>query len=198
MEVERTLPSVHLDVETIAEFEELLSAGSTDPRLEISLDYGAVSFQSLSSTELRRNATLPGVVRSFEIVAGMPDGQVELESAAGESELSVRIQGEDDWVREHLAAVESFFETHGGKLRTVLERYLAVGLTIGTVLSSLLLYASGFGSAVGMRVPIDALLYGSLALMAGGVLHLLLNAVYPYALIVPDRRLHSTPVYVRV
>lgn len=197
MRYETELPAVHLGGATIAALEELLLEDCTDPEIEIKLDHGPVTYRYASSEELRRDVGLPDVVRSFEVTLAAREGRIEVATDAREAELNLSVAGDGEWAETRRRRVESFFRARGATLRTLLERYLALGLTAAVVVAGLAAYYAGFGPAVGMRTPVDALLYGSLAVFAGGLLHPALNAVYPYAAVVLGDRSRGGPPTVR-
>jgi hypothetical protein len=195
MEYTTRLPATHLGGEALTALEEALTAGCTSPDLEIVLDYGAVTYRHSSLEEIRRDVTLPDVVRSFEVDLSAREGQAEL--VADRQEFVMRLSGDSEWVESKRRSIESFFETHGATARTFLERYLAFCLGFAALSLGLVLYYSGYGAAIGMNSPVDSLLFTSLALMTGGVLHLALNRVYPYAVLVPARSASAYLTYLR-
>lgn len=186
MRYETRLPATHLEGETFIAFEEVLRDGCTNPALEIKLDHGPVTYRYSSTEEIVRNVTLPTLVRSFEIVLRAREGRIELVADEWETPFRLRLIGDREWVNARKQAIESFLRNHGSRIRTFLERYMAIGMAVLVTAAGLGLYYSGFGGIIGMRVPGDALLYGALAVMSGGILHLVLNGIYPYALVVPS------------
>lgn len=184
MEYETRLPAVHLQGGMIAELEELLRSGNTDPEFEIRLDHGSIAYTYSSTAELRRDVGLPDIVRSFRVVLAAREGEIELLADDVAAEFRLRVSGDEGWVESRRRTIEGFFQRNGATVRTLLERYMALAMSGLAVAAGLAMYYGGFGGLVGMRTPIDALLYGSVALIAGGILHLILNRVYPYAAVV--------------
>lgn len=197
MEYETTLPSMHLHGETIAALEDLLLEECTDPELEIGLDHGPVTYRYSSAESLVRDVAPPAIVRSFEVQLAAGEGQIELGTDVQEHELTLSIAGNEDWVEKRRRGIESFFERYGSTPRTLLERYMAIGMTVFAVVAALVVYYGGLGGVIGMRSPVDALLYGSIAAFSGGLLHLLLNVVYPYALVVTRSSVHRPTIFRR-
>lgn len=189
------LPATHLRGDTLTAFEAMLRDGCTDPSLEIELDHGPVTYRYSSTDEIVSNVTLPALVRSFKVVLTAREGRIELTTDGSQAPLRLRLDGNPEWVVSRTHAIESFFETHGSTVRTLLERYLAIGMAATAVALGLVLYAAGFGPVIGMRVPGDALLYGALAVILGGLLHLALHRIYPYALVVTGNGDHRLLVY---
>jgi hypothetical protein len=189
MEYETRLPAIHLRSATVAKLEDVLRRESTDPELEIRLEHGPVVYRYSSAEELSNDVGLPGIVRSFEVVLAAKEGEIELTADDHGAEFTMRLSGERSWVRSRRRTIEAFFRRHGATVRTLLERYLALALGSLAVVAGLAVYHLGFADVVQMRAPVDALLYGCLALMGGGVLHIVLNRLYPYAAIVTDGRL---------
>ena len=70
--------------------------------------------------------------------------------------------------------------------RTLLEQYLGLGLATAVVVISLGLYYGGLGEIIGMSRAFDAFFFGALTVFLGGFLHVALNVVYPYTLVVSD------------
>jgi len=192
MEYETRLPATHLSGETLRELADLVRSECTEPDLEIRLEHERVTYRYVSVRKLTGDVVPPALVRKFEVVVSAREGRIRLVSD-GRRELRLCLNGDHDWVRARGDDLEDFFRTHGSRIRTALERYLALGLAALAVLGGLLCYYAGLGPLVGMQVPADALLYGSLAIFLGGLLHLLLGAVYPYALLVTDTRVGRHP-----
>ena len=197
MEYNTRLPAAHLGGEAMTALEEVLLADCTAPQLEITLDHGSVTYRYSSLEELREDVTPPNVVRSFEVNLTSREGRAELVADDRENEFSMELSGNSEWVRTKRRSIEDFFETHGATVRTFLEQYLAFCLGFAALAFGLVAYYSGFGTFVGMQSPVDSVLFASLALIAGGMLHLLLNHVYPYALLVTSGRPDSHTVYRR-
>jgi hypothetical protein len=197
MEYTTRLPAAHLGGEALPALEEALLAGCTAPRLRVELDHGSVTYRCSSLAEIRNDATLPGVVQSFEVSLTSREGEAALVADGRDNEFRLRLAGDREWVESKRDAVETFFQSRGARLRTFLERYMAFCLGVVATALRLVLYYSGAGSVVGMGSPVDSVLFGSLALIGGGVLHLLLNVVYPYAALVTPNRGATTLVYLR-
>ena len=197
MQYTTRLPAAHLGGEAITALEERLLADCTAPQLEVKLDHGQVTYRFSSLEELRENVALPDAIRSFEVSLTSREGEVELVADDRENEFRVQLSGDREWVHTKRRSIENFFETHGATARTFLERYLAFCLGFAALGFGLVAYYSGFGSLVGMRSPVDSLLYASLALIGGGVLHLLLHRVYPYAALVTSRHASAFATYLR-
>jgi len=191
------LPAIHLGGETLTALEETLSAGCTSPEIDVELEHGAVTYRYTSLREACEDATLPAVVRSFEVSLTSREGRIELVADGREEEFCMELSGEREWVESKRRSIESFFRVHGATVRTFLERYMAFCLGFLATGLGLLLYYTGVGTSLGMGSPVDSLLFGSLALIGGGVLHLLLNVVYPYAALVTSARASSYLVYLR-
>lgn len=189
------LPAIHLGGETLAALEDALSAGCTSPEFDVELKHGSVTYRCSSLREIREDTTLPPVVRSFEVSLTSREGHIELVADKREEEFSLELSGEQSWVEAKRRSLESFFRTHGATVRTFLERYMAFCLSFLAMAGCLLFYYAGLGGVIGMRTPIDSLLFGSVALIAGGVLHLLLNVVYPYVLLVTADGSNTEPIY---
>ncbi|MFW5956356.1 MAG: hypothetical protein ACOCQY_03020 [Halorhabdus sp.] len=197
MERETRLPAIHLRGETMTALDELLRRSSTDPDLTVRMRHGNVTYRYDSIDKIRHDVTLPPVIRSFEVVLTAPEGRIKVASERWENDLTLSLKGNTEWVADRQRELVDFFARHGARLRTFLERYLAVLLTAVVVTTSLLAYYLGMGGLIGMRLPVDALLYGSIAVFVGGILHWLLSAVYPYAVIVSDRAESQFPLYLR-
>jgi hypothetical protein len=197
MEYSTRLPAAHLGGEALPALEEALLSGCTAPSLEVELDHGPVTYTYSSLAEIREDATLPGVVKSFEVSLSAREGEVDLVADDREHELRLRLSGDREFVESKRRAIEGFFRSHGATLRTFLERYMAFCLGFVATALGLVLYYSGVGTDLGMGSPVDSLLFGSLALIGGGVLHLLLNVVYPYAALVTSAHASSWLVYLR-
>lgn len=197
MEWTTRLPATHLGGEALPALEEALLSGCTAPELEVELDHGSVTYRYSSLAEVRDDATLPGVVKSFEVHLTSREGEADLVADDRENEFCLRLSGDREWVESKRRSVERFFQAHGASVRTFLERYMAFCLGFAAIGLGLLLYYSGLGEFVGMGTPVDSLLFGSLALIGGGVLHLLLNVVYPYTALVTTGRASSYLVYLR-
>lgn len=197
MEYSTRLPAAHLGGEALPALEEALLSGCTAPQLEVELDHGRVTYSYSSLAAVREDATLPGVVKSFEVSLTSREGEVDLVADDRENELRLRLAGDREWVESKRRSIEDFFENRGATVRTFLERYMAFCLGFVATGLGLVFYYSGLGTALGMGSPVDSLLFGSLALMGGGVLHLLLNVVYPYAALVTSSRASSWLVYLR-
>lgn len=194
MAYETALPSMHLDGESIVALEELLLEESTDPELEITLDHGRVAYRYSSAETLVGDVAPPALVRSFQVRLTAREGRIELRTARQDQEITLSITGEGNWAESRGRRIESFFETHGSIPRTLLERYMAIGLTLVAIVAALGIHQAGFGGVIGMRTPVDALLYGSIAAFGGGIMHILLNVVYPYALVVTRSGVPRLPV----
>ncbi|PSQ58038.1 MAG: hypothetical protein BRD23_07940 [Halobacteriales archaeon SW_9_67_25] len=197
MEYSTRLPAAHLGGEALPALEETLLSDCTSPRLEVELDHGPVTYTYSSLAEIREDATLPGVVKSFEVSLSAHEGEADLVADDRDNELRLRLTGDREWVESKRRAIEGFFRSHGATVRTFLERYMAFCLGFVATGLGLALYYSGVGADLGMGSPVDSLLFGSLALIGGGVLHLLLNVVYPYAALVTSARANSWLVYLR-
>jgi len=197
MEYRTRLPAAHLGGEALPALEEALRSGCTAPELEVRIDHGPVTYTYSSLVAVRGDATLPGVVKSFRVRLTAPEGELDLVADDRDNELRLRLAGDRAWVESKRRAIERFFGSHGATLRTFLERYMAFCLGFVATTLGLVLYYSGFGSLLGMGSPVDSLLFGSLALIGGGVLHLLLNVIYPYAALVTSSRANSWLVYLR-
>ena len=197
MEYTARLPAAHLGGDALVALEETLLSGCTAPRLDVELGHRSVTYRYSSLTAIREDGTLPAVVRSFEVSLTSREGRLDLVVDDRDDEYSVRLSGDREWVEAKRRSLEGFFETHGATVRTFLERYLAFCLGLAATGLGLLLYYSGLGGVVGIGVPVDTLLFGSLALIGGGVLHLLLNVVYPYAALVNSTRAGGQLVYLR-
>jgi hypothetical protein len=197
MEYSTRLPATHLGGEALPALEEALLSGCTAPQLEVELDHGPVTYSYSSLAAVREDATLPGVVKSFEVSLTSREGEVDLVADDRDNEFQLRLAGDREWVESKRHSIERFFENRGATVRTFLERYMAFCLGFVATGLGLLVYYSGFGSLLGMGSPVDSLLFGSLALVGGGVLHLLLNVVYPYAALVTSSRAGSYLVYLR-
>jgi hypothetical protein len=162
----------------------------------VQLDHGPVTYRYSSLAEVREDATLPGVVKSFEVSLTSREGEADLVADGRDNEFRLRLSGDREWVESKRRSIERFFEARGATARTFLERYMAFCLGFVATGLGLLFYYSGVGATLGMGSPVDSLLFGSLALIGGGVLHLLLNVVYPYAALVTST--HATSlVYLR-
>lgn len=197
MEYSTRLPATHLGGEALPALEEALLSGCTAPSLEVELGYGDVRYTYSSLVAIREDATLPGLIKSFEISLRSWEGEATLETDDQENELRLWLAGDREWVERKRRSVEQFFDSHGATLRTFLERYTAFCLGFLATGLGLLLYYSGVGTSLGMSSPIDSLLFGSLALIGGGVLHLLLNVIYPYAAFVTSSNGGGHLVYLR-
>lgn len=197
MEYTARLPAVHLRGEALAVLEDTLLDGCTAPKLEVELDKGAVTYRYESLRAIREDVTLPGVIRSFVVRVRSREGRLELVADDRNNEFSMQLDGQREWVDGKRRSVESFFRTHGASLRTFLERYMAFALAAVAVASALVAYYVGVGGIVGVRTPVDALLFGSVAIICGGLLHLVLSAVYPYAALVTSPRAQSYLTYLR-
>lgn len=197
MQYTTRLPAVHLRGETLAALEDTLLSGCTSPKLDIELVKGRASYRYESLRAVREDVTLPGVIRSFVVTVQSQEGELELVADDRNNEFSLQLQGQREWVDGKRESVESFFGTHGARMRTFLERYMAFTLTGIVVAVGLMAYYGGVGGLVGMRTPVDALLLGSLALIGGGLFHLALNAVYPYAALITSSRAQSYLTYLR-
>jgi hypothetical protein len=196
MEYTTRLPAAHLGGEALPALEEALLSGCTSPQLEVQLDHGPVTYRYSSLAEVREDATLPGVVKSFEVSLTSREGEADLVADGRDNEFRLRLSGDREWVESKRRSIERFFEARGATARTFLERYMAFCLGFVATGLGLLFYYSGVGATLGMGSPVDSLLFGSLALIGGGVLHLLLNVVYPYAALVTST--HATSlVYLR-
>lgn len=195
MEYDARLPSVHLGGEQIIHLEDLLLTESTAPDLEISLDHGSVTYRYGSADELLQDDILPAIIRSFEVVLTAKEGRIRLAADDRGRNLRLTVKGNREWAESRKREIESFFRKHGASLRTFLERYMAfilMGLAMSIALGA---YYSGFGSAIGIRTPVDALLFGSIAAFVGGILHPTLNAFYPYVIVVRDARRTDSVLY---
>jgi len=195
MEYTTRLPAAHLGGEAIAALEDVLRADCTAPELAVELDHGSVTYCYSSLRAVRDDATLPDIVGSFAVSLTAREGKVELVADDRENEFRMRLSGDREWVDAKRRSIEEFFGTYGASVRTFLERYLAFCLGFAALGFGLLVYYGGFGALVGMRSPVDSVLFASLALIGGGVLHLVLNWLYPYALLVTSGRAGSRPVY---
>lgn len=191
------LPAAHIGGDALDALEEALLSGCTAPHMEIELEYGRVTYRCSSLSAIREDTTLPDVVKSFEVTLTSSEGQVDLVADDQDDEFTLRLTGNRSWVEAKRRSIEGFFETHGATARTFLERYMAFCLGFAATGLGLALYYSGLGELVGMGTPVDSLLFGSLALIGGGVLHLLLNVVYPYAALVTSARPDSPLVYLQ-
>jgi hypothetical protein len=200
MEYTTRLPAVHLGGEAMTALETTLRSDCTAPEMEVTLEYGSVTYRYSSLEEIRGDVALPAVVRSFEVSLTAREGRIELVADDREHELNLQLSGDRRWVESKRRSIESFFEVHGARLRTFLEQYLAFCLGFAAVGLGLLAYYTGLGEPIGMRSPLDSILFASLALIGGGVLHLVLNRVYPYAVLVPSShgtRASDALVYLR-
>jgi len=185
MEYSTRLPAAHLGGDDLSALEDTLRAGCTSPELEVTVDLQSVTYRYSSLEALGEDATLPGVVRCFEVTLTATEGRLELLASGRDDEFVLELSGDREWVASKRRSVEGFFETHGESVRTFLERYLAFCLSLGMMGLCLLLYYGGYGPVVGMRQSLDALLFGSLALIGGGLVHMALNHLYPYVLLIP-------------
>lgn len=197
MEYSTRLPAAHLGGEALSALEEALLSGCTAPTLEVELGHGDITYNYSSLAAVREDATLPGVIKSFEISLRSREGEVTLVTGDRENELRLWLAGNREWVERKRRSVEQFFESYGATLRTFLERYAAFCLGFLATGLGLLLYYSGVGTSLGMRSPLDSLLFGSLALIGGGVLHFLLNVIYPYAAFITSAGASGHLVYLR-
>jgi len=197
MEYTTRLPAAHLEGDSLSALEDALTAGCTSPELSVELDHGSVTYQYSSLSGIGEDVTLPDVIRSFEVSLTAREGRLELVSDDRENEFCLQLTGDREWVESKRRSIERFFEARGAAVRTFLERYMALCLGFAAVGIGLLLYYSGLGAALGMGAAADSLLFGSLALMAGGILHLLLSVVYPYAALITSSRASSYLVYLR-
>jgi hypothetical protein len=197
MQYTTRLPAVHLRGEALTGLEDTLLSGCTAPELDIELIKGRATYHYESLRAVREDVTLPGVIRSFVVRVQSREGELELVADDQTNEFSLQLQGQREWVNGKRESIESFFGTHGARVRTFLERYMAFALTGIVVTVGLVAYYSGMGGLVGMRTPVDALLLGSLALIGGGLFHLALNAVYPYAALITSSRAQSYLTYLR-
>jgi len=186
MEYETWLPATHLRSERLVELEELLCADATDPDLSVVLEYESVTYAYESARELVNNIELPEVVRTFRVVMSAEEGSIHLVAGGGEGDLVLRITGEESWGQSRRRDVEQFFRSHGSMTRTLLEQYLGLGLATAVVVISLGLYYGGLGEIIGMSRASDAFFFGALTVFLGGLLHVALNVVYPYTLVVSD------------
>jgi hypothetical protein len=197
MQYTTRLPAVHLRGEALTALEDTLVSGCTAPELDIELIKRRATYHYESLRAVREDVTLPGVIRSFVVRVQSQEGELELVADDQTNEFSLQLQGQREWVNGKRESIESFFTTHGARVRTFLERYMAFTLTGLVVTVGLVAYYSGMGGLIGMRTPVDALLLGSLALIGGGLFHLALNAVYPYAALITSSRARSYLTYLR-
>ncbi|MFB6201016.1 MAG: hypothetical protein ABEI98_03295 [Halorhabdus sp.] len=197
MEYSTRLPAVHLEGETITTLEKTLLADCVSPEMEVEIDHGPVTYRYSSMEEIRHDVTLPDLVSSFKISLSDRKGTAELVAYSHENEFNLQLSGDHEWVETKRRSIEAFFDRHGARVRTFLERYMAFCLAFVSMGLGLLLYYSGFGGQIGMQSPADSLLFGSLALITGGILHIVLNRVYPYVLLVPTRSPSAYLTYLR-
>lgn len=195
MEYTTRLPAVHLGGEALLALETALRDDCTSSDLEVRLEYRSITYRYSSLAEIERDETLPNVAQSFEVTLSAMEGRIELVADGDDNEFNMQLSGDRDWVESKRRSIEAFFNVHGATVRTFLERYLAICTGLLTVAATLFVYYSGHADLLGMRSPVDSALFASLALIGGGVLHLLLNQVYPYALIVPAEPAGDRPVY---
>lgn len=195
MQYETDLPAIHLHDELIAALEDVICSRCTNPDPSYELDHRRVTYEYDSAAEIVDDFALPPVVWSFEIAVSAEEGHLELISNSWDGDLTLRVHGQQEWVETQRDGIREFVDQHSSTVRTLLERYLALGLTTACVAFGLLTYYSGFGSLIGMRAAVDALLYGSVAAIVGGFLHIVLGAIYPYAVIVAAEGERRLPVY---
>lgn len=198
MEYETRLPATHLGPERFAELVDVLVGNATEPDLEIRLQHESVTHVFRSAEALVGNVTIPELVRRFEVLLTAREGEAELTADGRETEFTLRLEGEPAWARSRRDAVERFVRAHASTGRTLLERYLAFALAGSAMALSLALYYAGIGQSIGMHRPVDALLVGAVGAFVGGLLHMLLAAVYPYVLLVSehysgDRFVYANP-----
>lgn len=197
MEYTTRLPAVHLGGETLTALEDTLVSGCTLPEIDIELATGSTTYHYESLRTIYEDVTLPSVIRSFVVRVQSQEGELELIADDRSNEFLLQLRGQREWVKGKRESVESFFWAHGARMRTFLERYMAFTLAVVVVVAGLAAHYAGIGGLIGMRTPVDALLFGSLALISGGIFHLVLNTIYPYAALIPSARTQSYLTYLR-
>lgn len=184
------LPSIHLEEDDIEALVDELKDGVDDADIIIKLHQQKFTHEYSDFHDILSDRTLPDFILSYEFILDCDDGRVKITTDEDENTISLWVSGEQDWTRQKSSNIEAFFDNRGDRIRTIFQRRAEVITSGLVVLSTMLIFVSGFGDEIGVTSFGEVLLVGFFGFILGGMLKIIVEYLHPYTLIrLSDRTL---------
>ncbi|USZ67171.1 hypothetical protein NGM10_10555 [Halorussus salilacus] len=185
------LPSIHFEEDDLADIEELLRQNGENSEIELKIHNGQFTYEYSNTDEVLADNTLPDFVHSFEFTAESDDGKIKITADEDENEIKLWISGKQGWVRRKQSQIEDYFDHRGDKIRTFVEKRLAItviGLSVGV---GLIAIGTGWGTHFNVDESGDVFVMGFGGLILSAILKSIIDYLHPYTLIrLSNKKLH--------
>lgn len=185
-----SLQSIHIKLNKLEDLDRLLREESTEPNVKYELETDEFTYEYSTPSEIWKSSLVQDFVHDFRIDLSCEEGDVKIETYEAYSDeeteiysnsrdIKLWIKGEDDWTRSKKEKIDSFFDVHGNRIRTILTKKHSQIMIGGTILTGLF-----FNYA--LRGRIDPVLAGFVFFFLIAILMRPLQYFHPYSLLVLD------------